>query len=71
MSLIKLTESQLVDMIENIINEVSKKSKKQEKFDKVMGEFGDGTLKTPDGKVVTDKRQALAIAYSESGLGDK
>lgn len=26
---------------------------------------------TPDGKVVTDKRQALAIAYSESGLGDK
>lgn len=71
MSVIKLTESQLIKMIENVINEVSKKSKKQEKFDKVMGEFGDGTLKTPDGKVVTDRKQALAIAYSESDLDNK
>ena len=70
MGVIRITESQLVDMIENIVNEVSKKSKKQRKFDKVMGEFGDGMLKTPDGKVVTDRKQALAIAYSESGLGD-
>jgi len=37
-----------------------------EKFDIVMKEFADGKLKTPDGNVVTDREQALAIAYSES-----
>lgn len=39
---------------------------KQDKIKKVMQEFEDGKLKTPDGKVVTDKKQALAIAMSES-----
>lgn len=31
-----------------------------------MREFKDGKLKTPNGEVVTDKKQALAIAMSES-----
>ena len=48
----------------------NKKRNKQKKFNKVMGEFGDGTLKTPNGDVVTDRKQALAIAYSESGLDE-
>jgi len=47
------------------------KPSKKKKFDKVMGEFGAGTLKTPNGKKVTDKKQALAIAYSESGLDEQ
>lgn len=50
-------------------NNISMKSnKKQNKFNKVMGEFGKGTLKTSAGDKVTDRKQALAIAYSESGL---
>jgi len=36
------------------------------KFAYVLREFHKGKLHTPDGKVVTDKDQALAIAYSES-----
>jgi hypothetical protein len=57
-------------------NKDSKKSedltenKKQNKFDKVMGEFEKGELKSSNGKKVTDKKQALAIAYSESGLNE-
>lgn len=39
---------------------------KQDKIKKVMKEFKNGTLKTPDGKVVKDRKQALAIAMSES-----
>lgn len=42
-------------------------SLKDKKFDKVMGEFGDGKLKTGSGKKVTNQKQAIAIAYSESG----
>ena len=38
---------------------------KQDKIKKVMREFKDGKLKTPNGEVVTDKKQALAIAMSE------
>lgn len=38
-----------------------------DKFDKVMKEFEEGTLKDPQGNVITDKDRALAIAYSESG----
>jgi len=33
-----------------------------------MDEFGRGELKSSSGDVVTDRDQALAIAYSESGL---
>lgn len=43
------------------------KYKSDKKFDKVMGEYGDGTLKTNTGKKVTDQKQSVAIAYSESG----
>ena len=39
---------------------------KQDKIKKVMREFKNGKLKTPNGEVVTDKKQALAIAMSES-----
>lgn len=52
------------------VSEAKKDSKKQRKFNKVMGEFGDGTLKTSAGKKVTDRKQAIAIAYSESGLDE-
>lgn len=52
--------------ISNNINE----SKKKSKFNKVMGEFGKGTLKTSAGDKVTDRKQAIAIAYSESGLDE-
>ena len=33
-----------------------------------MEEFANGTLTSSDGKKVTDKKQALAIAYSEAGV---
>ena len=39
---------------------------KQDKIKKVIDEFENGTLKTPDGKVVKSRKQALAIAMSES-----
>jgi len=40
----------------------------QQKFDLVMREFERGELKRPDGSVVTERKQAEAIAFSESGL---
>ncbi len=48
----------------------SKKSSQKEKFSKVMKEFGKGTLHSGSGKIVKDHKQALAIAYSESGLDE-
>lgn len=60
---------------ESFINEAKKNPtsnvEKKKKFNKVMGEFGKGKLKTSAGKVVKDKKQALAIAYSESGQSKK
>lgn len=44
---------------------VYKATKKENKIKRVMEEFGAGELKTPSGEVVTDRDQALAIAYSE------
>lgn len=41
------------------------KSKKKNKMHKVMSEFKNGTLKSSSGKKVTNRKQALAIAYSE------
>ena len=35
------------------------------KFDKVLGEFKRGELFSSDGEKVTDRKQALAIAFSE------
>lgn len=37
------------------------------KFKKVMKEFGEGKLKDSHGNDVTDHKQAVAIAASESG----
>ena len=46
----------------------AKPSKAQSaKIKKVMEEFANGKLTSSDGKKVTDKKQALAIAYSEAG----
>jgi len=36
-----------------------------DKFEKVMQEFAAGTLKSSNGKLVTSKEQALAIARAE------
>lgn len=43
-----------------------KMSKKNAKIKLVMGEFKRGDLKSPSGGKVTDRKQALAIAMSES-----
>jgi hypothetical protein len=51
--------------------EGSKKRKNlspEDKFEAVMGEFKRGALRSGSGEIVTDRDQALAIAYSESGL---
>lgn len=49
----------------------AKKRKKlkntEDKVEAVMHEFKTGTLKSSSGKKVTDKKQAIAIAMSESG----
>jgi hypothetical protein len=45
--------------------------KEGEKVSRVMHEFKSGTLKTKDGKTVTDKEQAIAIALSEAGISSK
>lgn len=42
-----------------------------EKVAKVMGEFKRGKLKSSSGKKVTSRKQALAIAMSESGMSKK
>jgi hypothetical protein len=42
-----------------------------EKVSRVMHEFKNGTLKTPQGKLVTSKEQAIAIALSEAGISAK
>lgn len=49
---------------------VGNETKAEEKFGKVMGEFEEGALKTPQGKTVTDPAQAKAIAYSEADKVD-
>ena len=38
------------------------------KIAKVMREFKEGKLKSSSGEVITDKKQAIAIALSEAGL---
>ena len=45
-----------------------KKKAQQKKVEKVMREFKKGKLKSSDGKTVTDRAQAVAIALSEAGL---
>ena len=41
------------------------------KVAKVMKEFKEGKLKSSSGEIVTDKKQAVAIALSEAGLSEK
>lgn len=47
---------------------VTKADREGNKVSRVMHEFKVGKLKTPDGKLVTDKEQAIAIALSEAGV---
>ena len=42
------------------------KKAKQKKIGKVMGEWKSGSLKSSSGQKVTNQKQALAIAISES-----
>ena len=46
-------------------------NKMQKKAQKVMKEYKSGTLKSSSGKKVTDRKQAVAIAMSESGQKKK
>jgi superfamily II DNA or RNA helicase len=61
----------------NYYTELAKMEKKlskannPEKVKIVMDEFKKGKLKSSDGKIVTDRKQAIAIAMSESGQGKK
>jgi hypothetical protein len=48
----------------NKIQKAWTEDEKKEKIAKVMKEFSEGKLKSGSGEVVTDKDQALAIAYS-------
>jgi len=59
----KLKASGLADELEKAI-----KIPAQKKFDLVMHEFEVGALADSHGNLVTDRDQALAIAYSESGM---
>lgn len=47
------------------------KGKEQRKVKKVMHKYSEGALKSSSCKKVTDKKQALAIAMSESGKSKK
>jgi hypothetical protein len=50
------------------LNEVIRKKKNNNnKVHKVMAEFKAGTLKDKQGNIVTSRKQAIAIAMSESG----
>lgn len=43
----------------------------ESKVERVMREFKEGKLKTPDGKIVTSREQAIAIAMHEAGISNK
>lgn len=51
----------------NCKGKTSKDQSPNDKFEFVMREFEKGDLKTKSGEVVTNRKQAEAIAYSESG----
>jgi hypothetical protein len=51
---------------------MKKMSKAQKKVGKVLGEYKEGTLHSgKGGKVVTNPKQAVAIALSEAGMAKK
>lgn len=43
------------------------KAGKARKVQKVMGEYQEGSLRSSSGQTVTSRKQAVAIALSESG----
>lgn len=45
--------------------------KKYGKVHKVMKEFKEGKLRSSSGEIVTNRKQAIAIALSEAGLSKK
>ena len=47
------------------------KTKMQDKVAKVMREYKTGKLKSSSGDKVTNQKQAVAIAMSESGMKQK
>ena len=47
---------------------MASKKRKKRKIHKVMSEFKHGMLRSGSGKKVTDRRQAVAIALSESRM---
>ena len=47
------------------------KSFSEDTVAQTMKLYGEGKLKTPQGKVVTDKKQALAIALNAAGISNK
>lgn len=49
----------------------SETKSQEDKVSRVMREFKEGKLKTPDGKVVTDRNQAIAISLREAGISQK
>jgi hypothetical protein len=61
----------IVEMVDVPMVEGKDYNKRVKKFDKVMHEFGNGSLKTSAGDKVTNQKQAVAIAYSESGLDEE
>ena len=48
-----------------------KPTKAEKKVEKVMREYGAGTLKSSSGKKITSRKQAIAIALSEAGMARK
>ena len=46
-------------------------AKREKKVEKVMHEYKHGTLKSGSGKKVKSRKQAVAIAMSESGQSKK
>jgi len=57
----------LIKIYDNVFIKLEKaKTSKEKKIERVIQEFAAGKLKSSDGKIVTDREQALAIAYSES-----
>ena len=65
---VELSKSGAIEVRELLETLHKAKKGSRDKFEKVMKEFYDKTLKDSHGEIVTDKAQALAIAYSESGL---
>lgn len=63
-------EKQIEKLGKEMREAVGNETKGERKFGKVMGEYEEGALKTPQGKTVTDPAQAKAIAYSEADKVD-